>query len=118
MKQKTLFRIALICSLAGIFILMIFADNIKIEESQINELDQKGTDEEVIVKGTISKITEKEGLTIIEITKKETLPIIIFDNLAIGDIAGLSAGDYIEVRGKVQEFMEEKEVIGDSIRKI
>ncbi|MBW3010645.1 hypothetical protein KY326_00290 [Candidatus Woesearchaeota archaeon] len=69
MKEKTLFKIALICALIGTFLLFVL--------SQMTELDASEIEKEYSYKGRITNVLDSDDKIIVEITKdKETLTSI------------------------------------------
>ncbi len=69
MKEKTLFKIALICALVGIFLLLIL--------SQTTELDTSAAEKEYRYRGRVTNVEESEDKIIVEITKDKKYDITI-----------------------------------------
>ncbi|MCK4670525.1 MAG: hypothetical protein KAT43_04945 [Nanoarchaeota archaeon] len=69
MKERTLFKIALICALVGIFLLLIL--------SQTTELDTSEVEKEYRYKGKVTNIEENDDKIIVEITKDKKSSVTI-----------------------------------------
>ena len=70
MKEKTLLKIALITSLVGLVVIYIISGNIVIEEKTLEKITLDNKDEFVKVRGIVSRVTDLEKVTIMEITRK------------------------------------------------
>lgn len=112
MKEKTLLKIAIICALAGIFILYLISDNITIDESSIGKIEEEQIGNDVKVKGVVKDVFNGERISIITITQPEEMKIILYENVTVEE------GDYIEVIGEIDEYNGELEVIGNRVRRI
>jgi len=108
MQESTLLKIALLCSVIGVAILYIISSSIKVPDSSLLEKD-KG----YLVKGTISRITEKESVTYLTLQKEDELTVILFKDYPVD----LNQGDYVEVKGTTSESDEgEIQLIGKEVR--
>ncbi len=112
MKEKTLLKIAIISALAGILILYLISDNIKISESSIGKIENEDIGSDVKVKGVVNDAFNGEKISIITITQPSDMKVIIYENVSIAE------GDYIEVIGGIDEYEGEMEVIGNRVRRI
>ena len=113
MNDKTLLRIALICSVFGIIALYFFVQNIDIAEIDIGKLEMESIGNTVNINGRISKITERDNFKIIDITKDETVSVFLFGDEEID----VSKGEYISITGELEEYNGELEIIADKIEK-
>ena len=112
MKETTLLKIALICSLVGLAILYFFSTKIEIKDYNPNKLN-KDIGEDVKLKGIITKLTDKGNVVFIEINQQSPITVVLFtdeDNLK------LKSGDDVEVIGRVQEYNRKNEIIAQTIR--
>ena len=109
MKENLLLKIALICSIAGIVLLFFISNSIKLEEREISTLKP---DEDVLVKGRIEKIFEKEDFMIITLSREETVDVVLFN----ADLVDLQQGYIVEVKGETKEYKDRIEIIGDEVR--
>lgn len=114
MKEKTLLRIALLCSIIGIALLFIISENIEIDEKDINKINMDNIGDYVKIKGTIKQLIETEEVMILIIEQPSEITVFLFKNKQIP----LAEGNYIEVIGKIEDYKGETEVIADKIRVI
>jgi len=116
MKEKTLLKIALICSLLGIVVLFTISDNLSIEESDISKINHAEIGETVKITGRIEKMSDTDKLMFLEVgqEKIETVPVLLFKD---SDIA-LKQGDYVEILGTIEDYEGEREIIANRIRLI
>ena len=105
MKNKTLLEIAIIVSLAGIFLLIFISDKIELSESNIEDLTKDRLDRQVKIKGIITNIVNTPGLTILNI-KDNTgeITIITYETelLLEKDQLVIIEGNLIEYNGKLE----------------
>ena len=111
MKENTLLKIALICSLAGLAALYFISAKIEVKSYIPKQLNANIGDD-VGLKGTITKITDKGDVVFIEVVQENTVTVVLFtkDNLT------LSKGDNIEILGNVQEYKGREEIIAEKVR--
>ena len=110
MDDNILLKIALSFSIIGMIILYFISGDIKTEDYASSKISVI-KDDFVKVEGTVSKISEKEGTTFIELMMQSPVKIVAF-----GEVEKLSDGDYVEVFGKTSEYKGEDEVIASRIR--
>jgi hypothetical protein len=108
MKERTLLKVALTCTIAGIITLLVLSEIIEIDFHTINEIKQM-QDGEIRTSGTIEKIMQKGNVTIITLARKETIDVVIFDKV------DFSKDEKVEVIGDVEEYNGKKEIIGNYI---
>ena len=114
MKETTLLKIALICSLVGLVILYFISTKIEINDYKPNILS-KNVGEDVKLQGTIAKITDKGNVVFIDVSQQNPATVVLF---ASNDNLNLKNGDNVEVIGKVQEYNGKNEIIAQKIRVI
>ena len=107
MLEKTLLKIALICSLAGILILFYIEDSVIIAESQISQLEKDKTS---LIIGKVNSFYQNENMSVLTIAKTEYITIFVFENIS------LQNGQTVEVLGKTTEYKGKKEIIADLIK--
>ncbi|MBD3313464.1 hypothetical protein GF345_03410 [Candidatus Woesearchaeota archaeon] len=113
MEESFLLKTAVVCSIMGVIALYIIAGRIDAGETDINRITNGQADGEVVVKGKVSRITDKEDFMIIEIEKKETIPVFVFkDDYSVN----VREGQSVEVRGEVEEYNREKEIVAYELR--
>lgn len=109
MEEKLLLKIALICSIAGIFLLFIFSNEIPPNEKTINNLEN---DENVVLNGKITKINDRGDLMIAELSQYNKINVVIYKK----DYLNLKVGDNIEIIGTTTEYNDKMEIIADEVR--
>ena len=112
MKETTLLKIALICSLVGLVVLYFISAKIEFKDYKASKLNENVGDD-VKFKGKVTKITDKGGVIFIEISQQSQVDVVMFtadNNLK------LSNSDDVEVMGKVQEYKGRNEIIAQKIR--
>ena len=114
MKEKTLFKTALIVSMVGVIVLFFFSEFSGLEEMDIKEITIEDLDKNVKVIGAVTKVIDTDKVIIMDIAQQEELKVVVFKDKNIS----LKKGDYIEVLGTVEEYEGELEIIGDRIRLI
>ena len=114
MKETTLLKIALICSLVGLVTLYFISTKIEIKDYKPNLLN-KNIGDDVKLKGIITKITDKGSVVFIEVSYQSPAALVLFTN---DNSLKLKSGDNIEVAGKVQEYNGKNEIIAQKIRVI
>ena len=112
MKERLLLKIAIICSLAGIFAIYLISENYDLDESSIGSIKEDQIGKDVKLKGVINSIFNGEKATIITITQPEEIKVMLQGNVS------LNKGDYVEVIGEVDEYNGELEIIGNRVRVI
>ncbi len=112
MKEKTLFKIALICVVVGLVGLYFLSENIEIKEADISKITLGDVDKQVKLVGQVVSIRNFEKASIIEITQPSKIKVIMFvENVTLDE------GQDIEVFGKVGEYEGKPEIIADVVRK-
>ena len=114
MKESTLVKISIICSLTGLIILYFISAKIEVKDYK-PDLQNKNIGQDVKLKGIVAKITDKGDVVFIEVSQENPVNVVIFTNN--GNIK-LKNGDSIEVIGKVQEYNGKDEIIAQKIRVI
>ncbi|MBI2654784.1 hypothetical protein HYX02_08335 [Candidatus Woesearchaeota archaeon] len=114
MKESTLLKIALICSLNGLIVLYFISAKIEVKDYKPNLLN-KNVGEDVKLKGIVAKITDRGNVVFIEVNQQNPVNVVIFTN---NDNINLNNGDSVEVIGKVQEYNGKNEIIAQKIRVI
>jgi hypothetical protein len=112
MEDSTLLKISLACSIIGIIVLFFISSRIEINEIDLSNLNNVEIGNDVKIIGKIVKIKQFEKLTIIDLKKECTVPILLFDNIS------LDVGQEIQVNGKLDEYKGKKEIIAEKILKI
>ena len=114
MKETTLLKIALICSLAGLITLYFISTKIEIKDYKPNILNRNVGDD-VSLKGTVTKINDKGNVVFVDVSQQNSVSVVLFTD---NNNLNLKNGDNVEVIGKVQEYNGKNEVIAQKIRVI
>ena len=113
MQEKALLKIAMVCSLIGIFIILVIVERLEISESNISSINKNDLDEKVKIKGYINFVRETPGLLILNIQDDTgNITAIVFKE----DNMNLNKGDLIEIYGLVKEYKGNLEIEADSIK--
>lgn len=105
MKDSTLLKFALICSVIGVIALFFILQTTELEETNISDLD----DGVVRIRGFVEKVANKGNLTLITISKKELVNAVIFESVEIQE------GLFVDLTGQVMDYNGEKEIIIDKL---
>jgi len=115
MDENFLLRLAVACSVLGLVVLYVIAGTMKIDETALNRITNGMSDDSVIVKGKISRITDNDDVMVIELQKTEKISVMMFKGKYPGYL-GIREGDSVEVLGKVTDYKGQKEIIAESVR--
>lgn len=110
MKETALLKIALICSLAGLFMLYLISTRIEPKDYKPSILN-KNIGDDVKLKGVITRITDKGNVVFIEVNQQSPINVVLFTD----DALKLNNGDNVEVIGKFQEYNGKPEIIAEKI---
>ena len=114
MKENTLLKIALICSLIGLIALYFISTKIEIKDYKPNILN-KNIGEDVKLLGTVTKISDKGNVVFIEVNQQNPITVVLFSD---NNNLKLKNDDFVEVIGEVQEYNGKNEIIAQKIRVI
>ena len=114
MKEKTLFKIALICSFAGLIVLFFISDRISIDRINISEINKEKLGKEIKIIGKIERVTNTDKVMFLEISemKTESISVILFKERDIE----LREGAYVEIEGEIDEYNGKREIIANSMK--
>ena len=111
MKETTLLKIALICALIGLVALYFISEKIEIAEYKPMQLN-KGIGSDVVLKGSIAKITQKGKAVFIDVDEHDSVQVVFFTDSNVS----LSKGNNVEIIGKIQEYNGKNEIVAQKIR--
>ncbi|OIO62485.1 hypothetical protein COY26_03255 [Candidatus Woesearchaeota archaeon CG_4_10_14_0_2_um_filter_33_10] len=111
MEEKTLLKLALICSLVGIIALFFISERIEIKEKNINEINKDNIGEDVRIKGIVSRSTDNGKIILLDIVQPETITIVLFKDTDFN----ISTGTKVEIIGEIDEFNGKMEIIGNEV---
>jgi len=110
-NEKTLLKVAIFVSIIGLILLFFFTEEIKLVPT--GNFDELKVEEEVMVQGRVSKVSQMEKVAFLEVDneKVEKTKVILFKDHDVW----LKAGDYVEVIGTVEEYENEMEIIANKV---
>lgn len=111
MEEKNLLKIALISSVVGLFVLYIIADSVSVDEKTISQLEENDF---TSVRGSITRITQKENVTFLDVSQTNKLSVVLFKP----DYLDLKQGDFIEAIGTTKIYDNKMELVANEVRKI
>jgi len=111
MEESLLLKIALSFSLLGLVVLFFLTNNLKIEETKIENLTDVREDSIVRVRGVITDIRDYGKMANLEIAQPQRLDIIIFKSSNLS----LQKGSFVDIVGEVREYNGRKELIASQI---
>lgn len=114
MREKTLLKIALIVSLIGLLVLYIISDNITIKQASIGKITLDNKDEMVKVRGIVSRVTDTDKVTIMEIMQPTEITVVLFKSS--NKTIPIKEGNEVEIIGKVDEYNDKMEIIAQRAR--
>ncbi len=113
MNEKRLTKIALVCSLVGILLLLLIAERQDVSTSSIEKITNQSIDKEVKIKGKISTLKETPAVTITQVQDATSgITVIMFRK----ENVTLQKGDLVEVQGIVKEFEGKLEIEAKIVR--
>jgi len=114
MEEKTLLKIALVASLAGLMFLYLISSNIEIKEKNIEKITLENKDEFIKLRGIVSNLVNSEKVAILEITQPQEITVVLFKNK--NSSININKGNEVEIFGKVDEYNGKMEIIADRVR--
>ncbi len=114
--EKTLFKIALVCSFTGLIVLFFISDRISVDRINISEIDKEELGKEIKIIGKIERVFNSDKVVFLEISemKTESVSVILFKDRDIE----LREGSYVEVEGEIDDYNGKMEVIANSVKLI
>jgi len=114
LKEKTLFKIAVICSVIGIIGLFFFSERVEVERKDVYRITDEDIGKEIKVIGRIERVDNTEKVMYLQIgqEKIETVSVVLFKDADLK----LEKGDYVELIGKVDEYKGRKQIIANAVR--
>lgn len=108
-----MYIICLMGTIVGIVILYFVSSGLEIKESTISQLDNGADGDEVLVRGVVKQITNKDKVAFLEVAQEEvkTVSVVLFKD----ENVSLAVGDYVEVEGTTETYLGEKEIIGSRV---
>src|SRR3989338_11163531 len=113
MKETTLLKIAMICSLVGLVALFFISQQIELKDYEPDFLNNKNVGDNVKLSGKISKITSGNNVVFIELSQQVPVSVVVFTD---NNFTNLNKDDFVEIEGKVKEYNGKEEIIADKIK--
>lgn len=112
MEEKTLLKIALICSIVGVFIIFIFAGKLEPSLINISSISQSFIDKDVKIRGTVSSFRITSSVLMLDV-RDETgvIKVVAFDK----EDFEADKDQAVEVIGKVKEYQGVLEIEAKNI---
>ncbi len=114
MKEKTLFKLALICSIVGLVVLFFISSNINVQEIDVGKITDSDVGKEVRVIGKILRVSDTEKVMFLEVgqEKVDDVSVVLFKEEPIN----LKEGDYVELLGEIDEYNGEYNIIANAVK--
>jgi uncharacterized protein YdeI (BOF family) len=109
MNESLMLKVALATAVLGLAVLMLIVKFSGLKEMSISEAKQLDEDQTVKITGTVERFTSKEGFSIIDVKKQESVSVVVFESI------NLSKGQRVEITGKTQEYQGKSEIVADKI---
>lgn len=112
--MKSLLSISIICSVIGLIILALLANNLEPNLKEIKEIDEKSLEEIVKVQGRIVFIKKYESLTILTLDDGTgKIDSVYYKDLEIKeDILVEVIGKVVEYKGKIEIEINKIKILG------
>jgi hypothetical protein len=108
MNEKTLLKVAMVCSILGLGLLGVFSATVPIEAIDVSKVD--GAHSVIKVYGTVSSVRNVGENQVIEVTQLESIEVFV------GGKATVQRGDVVEVVGTIDEYNSKQQIVGERIR--
>tara|TARA_B100001971_G_C17764731_1_gene321931 strand:+ start:186 stop:527 length:342 start_codon:yes stop_codon:yes gene_type:complete len=113
MKESTLLKISLSCSLIGVFIVLLMSENLELKTTKINSITKKNIDQMVKINGVITSVKDLPGILLLNIDDGSVIKVIVFKEEELN----LATGEIVEIEGIVKEYKNELEIEASLIKK-
>jgi len=110
MQEKTLLKISLVTSIAGVVLLFFISLGTGREERAFELLEP---DDYAVVSGRIGRVTSKGNVTFLSVYQSMPVSAVVIGK----DYVEFREGDYVQLRGKVERYKDRNELIVEEIRK-
>ena len=115
MNEKNLLKVALICSVIGIFIIFIFADRLEPSIIKISDISDSMIDQSVKIQGKIVSLRNSPSVSILDIDDGSgSIKVVAFDD----EYSSLANGYSIEVFGEIKDYKGTLEIEAKRITEI
>ncbi len=113
MKEKTLLKISLICALVGLYALFLINERISVDSKTIAEINSTLLEKDISVRGEITRVTQTDGLYLINIKDKSNkeITIVVFRDQELE----LKKGNIVNVEGTIKDYKGNLEILAKKI---
>ncbi|MFP4045986.1 MAG: exodeoxyribonuclease VII large subunit [Candidatus Aenigmatarchaeota archaeon] len=123
MKDKRLYKISLLISLAGLTVLLVWASLIEPDKVGIQSITREDIGQEVVVEGSIETMDWlEEGHLFFHVKdRKDRIMVVLFKDDAEGmgiNRNSLEVEERVEVTGEVKDYNGQLEIIPSRIEKL
>ena len=100
MQEKTILKVSVIIIVIGLVFLFLYAGEIDLKS--INNLDEALPEEQIEMKGIITRLSVNDKVAFIELEGSQVVKtdVILFNDRDVY----LSEGDYVEISGTVEVY--------------
>lgn len=110
MEEKTLLRIAIVCTLVGTLLLLLLTDKPTATGYPIKDLNRSIIGSKVKVSGLVEDVNVIKGVMLLEINDETgSIAVAIFND------EDIYAGNYVEVIGNIKEYKGKLEVEAEEV---
>ncbi|MEM2954426.1 MAG: hypothetical protein QW625_00525 [Candidatus Nanoarchaeia archaeon] len=107
MRESKLLIIASLCSILGLFLLIIIAIYTEPREINLKDLENH-IGQRIIVKAEVKEITYKNNVVFLTLRQNRYEAYAVYFNNPIYDIF---PGDFVVIKGKVQIYKDKTEIV-------
>ena len=110
MDEKLIVVLAIIASLAGVFLLFLFAERLNYDEVTIEKINNERMSEMIKIKGEVTSVNNIGNVTFIKIRQPNYMDVIVFEEIK------LDSGQTVEIIGQTEEYENKMEIIAHRLR--
>ena len=114
MEDKTILKLAAICSMLGLLLLIYASERVEIKPVSISSLNPGMVDKNIKIEGTVTLSSLSKDVYFLTI-KDDTASIKV---VAFNPNIKINKGQKVEVEGKLAVYKGELEIIAKTIRTI
>ena len=111
MKERTLVKLSLLCSLIGLtllFVISLFTDYQDVSISEIENSEHK----DVRIAGEIISVKDFDGLAVMEVGAIKSVNVVVFDKRLLK----FAVGDSVSITGELMDYKGKPEIIAEEIK--
>lgn len=110
MQEKTIYHLSLFVLIFGLGTLLYFSYD---EDVSIKSLSEAAPEEDFQVQGVVTRVSVSDKAVFLEVEGEriETVDVVLFSK----DKIPVQKGDYVVIKGQVEEYHGKKELIGNEV---